>query len=119
MGELAPAEVFSALGDPVRLRLVTALSEGDATVGDLAAPFNISVQAVSKHLKVLASAGIVRRTSGDYRAPVQLNAEVLSMAEAWLERFRRATEARYQRLDDVLASMDASNHLTTDEQETA
>jgi DNA-binding transcriptional ArsR family regulator len=101
----SPAQVFAALADPVRLELVTQLAEGDATVGELAASHPISVQAVSKHLKVLEGAGVVRRDGLGRRAPVQLNAEVFELMDRWVERYRQRCEARYQRLDTVLASM--------------
>lgn len=113
MGEPAAVDVFSALGDPVRLRLVAALADGDATVGTLAAPFDISVQAISRHLKVLEAAGVVRRASDDYRAPVQLNAQIVPIVEAWIAPLRRALAERYERLDAVLASM----ATTTDHRE--
>ena len=84
-----PALVFAALADPVRLELVTRLADGDATVGELAAVHPISVQAISKHVKVLEGAGVVRRTGPGHRAGVQLNAEVFTLMDRWIERFRR------------------------------
>jgi DNA-binding transcriptional ArsR family regulator len=101
----SPTRVFAALADPVRLELVTQLAEGAATVGELAAPFAISVQAVSKHLKVLEGAGVVRRTGSGHRAPVQLNAEVFSLMDRWIERYRRRYEESYARLDELLSTM--------------
>lgn len=101
----SPARVFAALADPVRLELVTRLAEGDATVGELATPFPISVQAVSKHLKVLEGAGVVRRSGTGHRAPVQLNAEIFSLMDEWIERYRRRSEERYTRLDGLLSTM--------------
>src|SRR5262249_25879553 len=77
---------------------------GDATVGEIAAPYPVSVQAVSKHLKVLEDAGVVSRSAG-HRSPVHLEADVLDLMTAWIERYRRDAEARYRRLDGVLASM--------------
>ena len=105
MSSESPARVFSALADPVRLELVTRLVEGDATVGELAAPYSISVQAVSKHLKVLEGAGIVRRAGPGHRAPVQLNADVFGLMDRWIETYRRRCQERYERLDDLLATM--------------
>lgn len=100
----ALSDAFAALADPTRRDLVARLAEGDATVGELAAPYDISKQAVSKHLKVLEQAGLVSR--GDTRiSPVHLEAEVLSLMTKWLERYRRRVEERYQRLDRVLAEM--------------
>ena len=99
------SKVFAALADPTRRDLVARLSVGDATVGQLAAPYDVSVQAVSKHIKVLAGAGLVRRDGTSHRRPVSLDPEVLDMATAWIERYRRRAEERYQRLDTVLAEM--------------
>jgi DNA-binding transcriptional ArsR family regulator len=99
------SRVFAALADPTRRDLVARLSLGDATVGELAAPYRFSVQAVSKHLKVLQDAGLVSRAGTSHRRPVHLEAEVLDLMTAWIERYRRRAEERYQRLDAVLASM--------------
>jgi DNA-binding transcriptional ArsR family regulator len=97
--------VFAALADPTRRDLVARLAVGDATVGELASPYAVSVQAVSKHLKVLEDAGLVRRTTTGHRAPVHLEAEVFDLMTKWIERHRRQAEERYRRLDDVLAAM--------------
>jgi DNA-binding transcriptional ArsR family regulator len=97
--------VFAALADPVRLELVTRLADGSATVGQLAAPFAISVQAVSKHLKVLEGAGVVRRNGSGHRAPVQLNAEIFSLMDRWVDKYRRRCEESYERLDQLLSTM--------------
>jgi len=100
------SRVFAALADPTRRDLVARLTDGDATVGDLAAPYDVSLQAVSKHLKVLEEAGLVTRSRDAQRRPVHLEAEVFDLMTAWIERYRRRAEERYQRLDDVLASLD-------------
>jgi DNA-binding transcriptional ArsR family regulator len=97
--------VFAALADPVRRDLVARLADGDATVTELAAPYDISLQAVSKHLKVLGDAGLVSRSRDAQRRPVHLEAEVFDLATKWLERYRRQAELRYRRLDAVLATM--------------
>ena len=96
--------VFAALADPTRRDLVARLTDGDATVGELAAPYEVSVQAVSKHLTVLEQAGLVSRGPA-HRSPVHLEAEVLDLMTGWIERYRRQAEARHQRLDTVLADM--------------
>ncbi len=75
---------------------------GDATVGQLAAPYDVSLQAVSKHLRVLEDAGLVTRTRDAQRRPVHLEAEVFDLMTKWIERYRRQAEERYRRLDDVL-----------------
>ena len=100
------SQVFAALADPTRRDLVTRLAAGDATVGELAAPYSMSLQAVSKHLKVLEQAGLVSKGRDAQRRPVRLEAEVLDLTTRWLERYRAQVEERYQRLDDVLAGLD-------------
>ena len=101
----ALSKVFSALADPIRRDLVARLADGDATVNDLAAPYDVSLQAVSKHLKVLEDAGLVTRTRDAQRRPVHLEAEVFDLMTKWIERYRRQAEERYERLDDVLRQM--------------
>jgi DNA-binding transcriptional ArsR family regulator len=99
------SRVFAALADPTRRDMVARLAVTDATVGELAEPYDVSVQAVSKHLRVLEDAGLVSRSRDAQRRPVHLEAEVLDLMTTWLERYRRQAEERYRRLDDVLASM--------------
>jgi len=99
------SRVFGALADPIRRDLVARLAVDNATVGDLAEPYSVSLQAVSRHLKVLETAGLVRRTDIGYRAPVQLEAEVFDLMTKWIERYRRTAQERFVRLDSVLADM--------------
>jgi DNA-binding transcriptional ArsR family regulator len=99
------SRVFAALADPTRRDMVARLAVTDATVGELAEPYDVSVQAVSKHLRVLEDAGLVSRSRDAQRRPVHLEAEVLDLMTKWIERYRRQAEERYRRLDDVLASM--------------
>lgn len=99
------SQVFSALGDPTRRDMVARLCDGDATVTELAEPYDVSLQAVSKHLKVLEDAGLVTRGRDAQRRPVHLEAEVFDLMTKWIERYRRQAEERFRRLDDVLASM--------------
>jgi len=101
------SRLFAALADPTRRDIVARLAVGDATVGQLAAPYEVSVQAVSKHLKVLEEAGLVRRSRDAQRRPVHLEPEVLELMTSWIERYRRAAEERFRRLDAVLAEMNA------------
>lgn len=101
------SQVFSALSDPTRRGIVTRLATGDATVNELAEPFDVSVQAVSKHLKVLEDAGMVSRTRDGQRRPCHLEAEVFDLMSKWIERYRRQAEERFQRLDAVLDRMNA------------
>jgi DNA-binding transcriptional ArsR family regulator len=99
------SRVFSALADPTRRDLVARLSVADATVTELAAPYDVSLQAVSKHLKVLEDAGLVTRSKDAQRRPVHLEAEVFDLMTKWLERYRRLAEERYRRLDALLQQM--------------
>ena len=101
----ALSRVFSALADPTRRDMVARLTIGDATVNELAAPYDVSLQAVSKHLKVLEDAGLVTRSREAQRRPVHLEAQVFDLMTKWIERYRRQAEERYRRLDDVLAAM--------------
>jgi DNA-binding transcriptional ArsR family regulator len=101
----ALSRVFSALADPTRRDIVARLAAGDATVNELAAPYAVTVQAVSKHLKVLEDAGLVSRTREAQRRPVHLEAEVFDLMTKWIERYRREAEERYRRLDDLLRTM--------------
>jgi DNA-binding transcriptional ArsR family regulator len=100
------SQVFAALADPTRRDLVARLTAGDATVGQLAAPYEVSVQAISKHLKVLEQAGLVSRRAEQHRSPVHLEAEVFNLMTKWIERYQRQAEARYRRLDSLLAGLD-------------
>lgn len=99
-------KVFAALADPIRRDIVARLATSDATVNELAEPYDVTVQAVSKHLKVLEDAGLVTRSREAQRRPVHLEAQVFDLMTKWIERYRRTAEERYRRLDDVLRSMD-------------
>jgi DNA-binding transcriptional ArsR family regulator len=99
------SRVFAALADPLRRDMVARLASRDATVLELAQPYEVTVQAVSKHLKVLEEAGLVSRSREAQRRPVHLEAEVFDLMTTWIERYRREAEERYRRLDDVLKSM--------------
>jgi DNA-binding transcriptional ArsR family regulator len=100
------SRVFAALADPTRRDMVARLTDADATVGELAAPYAVSMQAVSKHLKVLEDAGLVTRSRDAQRRPVHLEAEVFDLMTKWIERYRQRAEERYRRLDAVLAELD-------------
>lgn len=100
------SRVFSALADPIRRDIVARLTTGDATLSDLGSSYDVSLQAVSKHLKVLEDAGLVTRSRDAQRRPVHLEAEVFDLMTKWIERYRRQAEERYRRLDDVLAALD-------------
>ena len=113
------SRVFSALADPTRRDIVARLAAGDATVNALAEPYVVSLQAVSKHLRVLEDAGLVSRSRDAQRRPVHLEAEVFDLMTKWIERYRRQAEERHRRLDDLLAALpdqpDRPNLPTTDD----
>ena len=110
------SRVFSALADPTRRDMVARLATGDATVSELAAPYDVSLQAVSKHLKVLEEAGLVRRRKEAQRRPVHLEAEVFDLMTKWIERYRAQAEERYQRLDALLDRMQGKDTTTEEDQ---
>ena len=99
------SRMFSALADPTRRDIVNRLAAGDATLSELAVGYDVSVQAVAKHLRVLEDAGVVTRGRDAQRRPVHLEAEVFDLMTKWIERFRREAEARFQRLDAVFAAL--------------
>jgi len=102
------SRVFAALADPTRRDIIARLTVQDSSVSDLAAPYDVSLQAVSKHLKVLEEAGLISRTREAQRRPVHLEAGVFDLMTKWIERYRQQAEKRYRRLDDVLADIDDS-----------
>jgi DNA-binding transcriptional ArsR family regulator len=103
------SRVFSALADPTRRDMVARLADGDATVNQLAEPYRMSLQAVYKHLKVLEEAGLVSRPPGPQPRSVRLERDVFDEVGGWIEQHRRRAEARYQRLDVVLRTMQDGN----------
>jgi DNA-binding transcriptional ArsR family regulator len=106
---------FMALADPVRRAIVARLSRGEATVNELAEPFAITKQAVSKHIQVLEQAGLVTRSRDAQRRPVHLDAAALERLTAWIDRYRLIAEARYRNLDALLETMQRDE--TTDRTE--
>lgn len=111
------SRVFAALADPTRRDIVARLAVGDATLSELAAPFQVSVQAVSKQLKVLEAAGLIRRSRDAQRRPCHLEAEVFDLMTEWIERYRREAEQRFRRLDAVLADIDETEKKTDQHQQ--
>ena len=99
---------FMALADPVRRRMIARLSRGPATVNELADPFEISKQAVSKHIQVLEQAGLVTRTRDAQRRPVHLNAAQLEALTAWIDKYRLIHEQQFRRLDALLQGIDSA-----------
>lgn len=96
---------FSALGDPVRRALIARLSRGPATVNELAEPFPITLQAISRHVQVLEAAGLITRSRAGQRRPCHLDATALEELTSWIDRYRLDTERNYRRLDTVLKRM--------------
>jgi DNA-binding transcriptional ArsR family regulator len=103
------SETFAALADPTRRAILTRLTQGEATVNELAEPFPISLQAVSKHLKVLERAGLITRSKSAQWRPCRLHAEPLEEVTGWLEHYRRFWEERLDRLGEHLRSIQAAS----------
>ena len=96
---------FAALADPTRRAILTRLASGEASVAELARPFAMSQPAISKHLKVLERAGLIRRGRDAQRRPRRLEPKRLDEATEWLERYRRLWEGNYRRLDALLEEL--------------
>jgi DNA-binding transcriptional ArsR family regulator len=97
--------IFAALADPTRRAILARLALGEATVNELTAPFSISQPAISRHLKVLEEAGLISRGRDAQRRPCRIEGKPLADVNRWLENYRRFWEARYERLDALLAEM--------------
>jgi len=97
--------VFAALADPTRRAILSRLADGQASVNELAAPFEISQPAVSRHLKVLERAGLIERDVDEQRRPARLKAENMAAAVDWLAEFSAFWGKSFDQLDDILASM--------------
>ena len=95
---------FSALSDPLRRQLLARLARGDATVNELAEPFPVTLQAVSRHLKVLEDAGLITRSRDGQRRPCHLVHDAFGPLAVWIDAYRERTEEKYRRLDALLAS---------------
>ena len=99
--------VFGALADPTRRAILARLADGDLTVGELSAPFPVSQPAISRHLKVLESAGLISRSRRATARLSHLEAEPLRDATAWLARYQAFWDERYARLDNLLSALQA------------
>lgn len=99
---------FAALADPTRRAILARLAKGEATVQELAAPFAMSLPAVSKHLKILERAGLISKGRDAQRRPCRLNAAPLKEVAAFAERYRQHWEQHFDRLDEYLESMNKS-----------
>ena len=100
---------FAALADPTRRAILARLATGEATVMELARPFDMSLPAVSKHLKVLEHAGLISRSREAQWRPCRLSPKALKDVDKWLERYRRFWEERFDRLDDYLYELQAKD----------
>lgn len=100
--------IFSALADPTRRAILSRLASGEASVAELAQPFDMSQPAISKHLKVLENAGLVSRGQDAQRRPRRLEARTLAVANEWLERYRKYWEENFEQLDGLLEEMQAA-----------
>lgn len=100
---------LSALADPTRRAILARLSEGEATVNELAAPFEISLPAISRHLKVLESAGLISQGRKAQWRPCRLEPEPLKALDGWLERYRRFWEGSFNKMDAYLKKITKGN----------
>jgi DNA-binding transcriptional ArsR family regulator len=98
---------LSALADPTRRAILARLSEGEATVNELAAPFDISLPAISRHLKVLEGAGLISRGRAAQWRPCRLEAQPLQALDGWLERYRRFWDGSFDKMDAYLTELKA------------
>ncbi len=101
---------FAALADPTRRAILARLAAGEATVQELAAPFAISLPAISRHLKVLEGAGLITRGRDAQRRPCHLRAEALDDIAAWAARTRRIWEERFDRLEVYLQELQSADY---------
>jgi DNA-binding transcriptional ArsR family regulator len=99
---------FLALADPTRRAILARLARGEASVAELAAPFNMSQPAISKHLKVLERAGLISVGQDAQRRPRRIEGKPLAEASAWLDRYRAVWEASFERLDGLLQELQRS-----------
>jgi DNA-binding transcriptional ArsR family regulator len=107
---------FSALADPTRRAILARLAQGEATVTELAAPFDMTMPAISKHLRVLEMAGLVSRGRDRQSRPARLEAEPIKEVVEWADRYRRFWEESYQRLGDYLAELQGGENARKESQ---
>jgi len=105
--------IFAALADPTRRAILSRLADGQASVNEIAAPFEMSQPAVSKHLKVLERAGLIERDVDEQRRPARLKAEQMAVAVDWLSEFKVFWGTSFEQLDDVLLSMKRAKEKET------
>jgi DNA-binding transcriptional ArsR family regulator len=104
-GEDRLSETFAALANATRRAMLARLAEGEATVNELAEPFEMTLPAISKHIKVLERAGLVRRAARAQYRPCALDATALEEVSSWAEQYRPVWEARFDRMDDYLTQL--------------
>jgi DNA-binding transcriptional ArsR family regulator len=107
------SSTFAALADPTRRAILARLATGEATVNELAEPFDISLPAVSRHLKVLEGAGLISRTREAQARPCKLEPEALQRAYSWIDHYRRFWDASFDRMADYLAELQAEEAAQT------
>jgi DNA-binding transcriptional ArsR family regulator len=106
---------FAALADPTRRAILARLAQGEATVNELAAPFNLSLPGVSKHLKVLQHAGLISQGRRAQWRPCRLEPERLKDAADWIQTYRQIWQERFDRLDEYLRDMQRAQSSATEE----
>ncbi len=104
---------FAALSDPTRRAILARLASGDTTVNELAAPFDLTQPAISKHLKVLENAGLVTKRRRAQQRPCSIRMDPLLEAIAWIDAYRQVWEANFERLDSLLDAMTAERDDST------
>jgi len=104
---------FAALADPTRRAILARLMEGEASVTELAEPFDMSLPGISKHLKVLERAGLISRSRDAQRRPCRIEGKPLAAASEWLERYRQVWEGNFQRLDALLDKLKSQDKIDT------
>ncbi len=106
--------IFAALADPTRRAILSRLVDGQASVNEIAAPFEMSQPAVSRHLKVLERAGLIERNIDEQRRPARLKAQKMAVAVDWLNEFKAFWETSFDQLDNVLFNMKLAKAKETD-----
>lgn len=109
------SETFAALANSTRRTILARLAEGAATVNELAEPFGLTLPAISKHIKVLEHAGLIRRGQHAQFRPCALDAAPLEQVSTWAEQYRPVWEARFDRMDDYLAQLQAHGRTNPDD----
>lgn len=107
-------ETFAALANPVRRAILARLAEGEASVNDVAAPFDLTLPAISKHIKVLEHAGLITRTRRAQFRPCALDATPLAQVADWADQYRHIWDDRFDRMDDYVRNLQHTTHQKDD-----